>query len=337
MKKKLLFIFCILFFNNSFSNTISKLVDELRNNNFINYDIKKFYNLLKSNCSERLIINLKSHESYPNFGTEKSWKDICKKINDSSKYEKKFILENFKIKKLSDSIGLLTGYYEPEIKVSFRRDKFFKFPILKYNEKYKNIPRNIIENSFLSEDVLLWTNSKIELFFLQIQGSGIGILPNKKIIKIAYGGNNNTEYSSIGKLLKKNELSGKEINLFTIKKFLYENPIKVEKILNTNKRYIFFQIKNKGPKKEGPVGSYGVNLVENISMAIDRVYYPLGIPMLIKLVDKNLSIPALALDTGSAIKGVNRVDLFTGSGEKAENIAGTLKEKVLLYTLVPSK
>ena len=337
MKKKLLFIFCILFFNNSLSNTITKLVDELKNNNFINYDIKEFYDLLKDNCSERLIVNLKSHASYPSFGTEKSWKNICKKIKSSNKSEKKFILENFKIKKLSDLNGLLTGYYEPEIKVSFKRDEIFKFPILKYNEKYKNIPRNKIENSFYSKDVLLWTNNKIELFFLQIQGSGIGVLPNKRIIKIAYGGNNNEKYTSIGKLLKKSELSGKEINLFTIKKFLYENPKKVEKILHANKRYIFFKIKNKDPKKKGPVGSYGVNLVKNISMAIDKIYYPLGIPMLIKLIDKNLSIPALALDTGSAIKGVNRADLFTGSGEKAENIAGTLKEKVLLYTLIPSK
>ncbi len=337
MKKKLLFIFCILFFNNSLSNTIYKLVDELKINNFINYDFKEFYNLLKSNCNERLIINLRSHASYPNFGTEKSWKNICKKIKSSDESHKKFILENFKIKKLSNSVGLLTGYYEPEIKVSFKKNNIFKFPILKYNQKYKHVPRHKIENSFYNEDVLLWTNNKIELFFLQIQGSGIGVLPNKRTIKISYGGNNSEKYSSIGKLLKKNELSGKEINLFTIKKFLYENPNKVEKILNTNKRYIFFQIKNKNSKKKGPVGSNGVNLVKNISMAIDKDYYPLGIPILIKLLNKNLSIPAVALDTGSAIKGVNRADLFTGRGEKAENIAGTLKEKVLLYTLIPSK
>ena len=91
-----------------------------------------------------------------------------------------FLKQNFDLKLLSNNPGLLTGYYEPEILVSKKRNKKFKIPILKYNNSYKNLSRENITKNFNEKDVLLWTDDKIDLFFLQIQGSGIGVLQNKK-------------------------------------------------------------------------------------------------------------------------------------------------------------
>ena len=115
------------------------------------------------------------------------------------------------------------------------------------------LERKKIESNFKMKDVLVWTDDKIDqLFFLQIQGSGVGTLENKKQIKINYGGNNKKKYSSIGKFLKKKKLINGEINLFTIKKFLYENPDLTDDILNQNQRDIFFNIDKKNTLKKVP-------------------------------------------------------------------------------------
>ena len=175
---------------------------------------------------------------------------------------------------------------------------------------------------------------KLNYFFLQIQGSGFGSLEKKKKIKINYGGNNKKKYSSIGKFLKERKLIYGEINLFTIKQFLYQNPKLADEILNHNKRYIFFNIDEKNTEKSS-VGSIGFSLLPFVSAAIDKKYYPLGIPLILDKVSDSKLLPVISMDTGGAIIGKNRADLFTGRGVEAEKIAGELKEKLLIYVLVP--
>ena len=103
--------------------------------------------------------------------------------------------------------------------------------------------RRLINKKFSSSDVLLWTNDIIDFFFLQIQGSGVGVFENGEKTKILYSENNNLKYTSIGNILiKKKYLDKKKVNLFSIKKFLRENPNKVKNILNENDRYIFFKL-----------------------------------------------------------------------------------------------
>ena len=295
-------------------------------------DISKFFKLFIKVCEKKLFVNLQKHQSYPSLGTKSQWEMACKKL-ETETLDWSFLSQNFSIKKLSNKEGILTGYYEPEINVSFKKTKKFNIPILKYNKSYKNIDREKIESKFRIQDVLLWTDSKIELFFLQIQGSGIGILEKKKI-KINYGGNNNKKYTSIGKFLKENKFISGEINLFTIKKFLYENPSLTDEILNQNKRYIFFRIDKKNPKKSS-IGAIGLSLTPSASVAIDKRYYPLGMPLILHKVTDNMLVPVISMDTGGAIIGNNRADLFTGRGTKAEKIAGELKKKLLIYVLVP--
>ena len=103
------------------------------------------------------------------------------------------------------------------------------------------------------------------------------------------------------------------------------NPDKINYILNQNERYIFFKIANESLKN--PLGAIGMELIPFISIAIDKKYYPLGIPFVLYEKDENSYKIVLGMDTGSAIKGKNRADLFTGSGEKAESVAGMMKNK----------
>ena len=292
--------------------------------------------IFKRICSEEFFFkNLASHQSYPSFGTIKDWKKVCKKVVANKINGFDLIRQNFTIKSLSPNHGLLTGYYEPEIKVSKIKTSKYTIPILKYNKKFLNIKRHSIIKKFHKNDVLLWTNDIIDFFFLQIQGSGIGVFENGDKIKIQYDGNNNLKYTSIGKVLIEKKLLPKgNVNLFTIKEFLRKNPDKIRNILNQNQRYIFFKIKATNISQ--PVGALGINLIPNVSIAVDRKFYPLGIPILYKEVEgRNSYKLAFAMDTGSAIKGENRADLFTGKGKAAEKVAGMLKKKLLLYVLVP--
>ncbi len=307
--------------------------NELIKSNFVERDVSNFFKLFKKVCEKKLHDNLYKHPSYPNFGTIRQWKMVCKKLKTEN-LNLSFLLQNFKHKVLSNKQGILTGYYEPEINVSFKQTKKFNVPILRYNDNYDHLDRNKIESNFKMQDVLLWTDSKIELFFLQIQGSGIGSLEKGKKIKINYGGNNKKKYSSIGRLLKEKKLINGEINLFTIKRFLYENPKLANDILNHNQRYIFFNIDETNTEKSS-VGSIGLSLLPIVSAAIDKKYYPLGIPLILDKVSDNKLLPVISMDTGGAIIGKNRADLFTGRGVEAEKIAGELKKKLLIYVLVP--
>lgn len=311
------------------------LSDEL--NSLRSEKFNSLRNNLKKICSSKVFFkNLKNHKSYPFFGTVSNWKKKCGFLQESSvEIFKNFFLNNFEFVTLKNKPGLLTGYYEPTINVSETKNNIYKYPILKKKKKFANKPRATIEKNYKIEDVVLWTDSKIDLFFLHIQGSGLGKFPNNQIIKIKYNGNNNLPYTSIGKYLKKKKyLKNSNINLFSIKNWLIRNPSKSQDILNLNKRFVFFKTE-KINLEDYAVGAVGLPLTPNESIAVDKNIYPLGLPFIIKYANQNIIKPALSLDTGSAIIGSNRADLFTGRGKIAEETAGTLKKKIYLYSVIP--
>jgi len=298
-------------------------------------NVNSFLQGFKKICISKILPkNISTHQSFPNFGRKRSWENICKQVINRKEIGINFLKDNFYLKRLSKENGKLTGYYEPEISVSKVKTKEYKVPILKFNKKFLKVKRGQIEKNYQNKDVLLWTNDLIDLFFLQIQGSGIGVFDNKEKIKIIYNGNNGKKYTSIGKfLIKENLIEKKNVNLFTIKNFLRNNPNKVKYVLNQNERYIFFRIANESLKN--PLGALGMELIPFISIAIDKKYYPLGMPFLLYEKEENAYKIVLGMDTGSAIKGKNRADLFTGSGEEAEKLAGMMKNKLILYSLIP--
>ena len=256
-------------------------------------------------------------------------------MEDTKSNVKKLITKNIRIFKNNNSAGLITGYYQPIIKVSLIRNKEYKYPILKKNKIYDLKTRAFIDKNYKDDDIILWTDDYINLFFLQIQGSGIGIFEDGKKVKIAYEGNNNLPYKSIGKILiQQNKISPKEVDLFTIKFWLRDNQEKAYSIMKQNRRYIFFKIKEANTSMN-PRGALGLELKPDFSIAIDKDIYPIGIPFIIEYLKTGKRKLAISHDTGSAIKGYNRADLFTGNSSDSEKIAGRLKKKIYLYALIP--
>ena len=335
IKIKFLLIYFLVFFlnNQAFSSKISnKQILELSDT-----QLALFSNHFRNVCnSSKFYENLNKIFKHK-FGKPTEWKKKCLILekNESAKDFKKFLINNFKFKKIQKKSGLLTGYYEPIIKVSRNRDNIYKFPILKKNNFYTKKPRSFIEKNFREKDVIFWTDDDINLFFLHIQGSGIGELPNKEKVKLVYNGNNNMDYKSIGRILiKKNHINKNNVNLFTIKNWLRANPTLSKGILHQNKRFIFFKEMSFGIDKN-PIGAFGTPLEPNLSVAVDKNIYPLGLPFFVQM-EKNESIlPVISLDTGGAIIGPNRADLFFGRGEVAEKKAGVLKKKIYLHAFIP--
>ena len=297
---------------------------------------KKFINLLLNNCKgNKFFRNLEIHKSYPKFGNISEWKHACIRISQHSNRNASILSKYFDLNLISLEAGKLTAYYQPNISVSYKKNEFFKYPILKKRDGLL-IERKKILQEYKLNDVLLWTNDDVELFFLQIQGSGVGVFEDGTKINISYGGNNGFEYKSIGQTMVKDGLiKTSQINAIEIKKWLKNNSHQKVKILNSNKRFIFFKLSTN--KNAFPTGSFGEILVPYLSIAIDKRIYPYGLPFFLETKRKDLSLFTLSADTGAAIKGPNRADIFLGSGDKIGEKAGKVNEKLIMYFLKPRR
>ena len=338
MKKIKIRFLLICFFINFYNNQVFS--SEISNKQILSLSdtqVALFSNQLRDVCNSTAFYKNLNQIFNHKFGGSSEWKQKCLilKKKNSVKELKKYLIQNFKFKKIQEDSGLLTGYYEPIIRVARKRNNVYKFPILGKNKYYIKRPRSFIEKNFRKKDVILWTDDEVNLYFLHIQGSGIGEFANKEKVKIVYDGNNEMSYTSIGKLLiKKKYINKDNVDLFTIKEWLRANSDLLKEILNQNKRFIFFKEKSFGLGAH-PIGAFGTPLTPNYSVAVDKNIYPLGLPFFIQM-EKNKSIlPVVSLDTGGAIIGANRADLFLGRGEAAERSAGILKKKIYLHAFIP--
>ena len=245
------------------------------------------------------------------------------------------VLKSLDLISMNKREGLLTGYYEPVIKAFSTRKKntypIYKNPkSLKENLQFlsrKKINTGLLDNQGLE---IAYIENEIEAFFLQIQGSGRLILEDRSTIKVRYAGSNNKKYTAIGRvLLKKGFLKKEEITMYSIKNWLYNNPEKSRKIMEENERFIYFET------YEGKIkGSAGKILIPGVSVAIDNSYIEYGTPLIVQNVkDEKDVFLAIAHDKGAAIKGENRIDLFTGHGKKAESEAATLNKIIKVWQL----
>ena len=167
---KILILFLIFLFKDINAENLINTNNLLKYNS-VEGDINEFVKSLKKVCEKKLFYNLQRHPSYPNLGTAKQWKVVCNSLKKKT-LNRSFLLQNFRFKELSDKVGILTGYYEPEIMVSFKKTKKFNIPLLKHNKNYDMLERKKIESNFKMEDVLIWTNDKIDLFFFTNSGVG---------------------------------------------------------------------------------------------------------------------------------------------------------------------
>ena len=252
---------------------------------------------------------------------------------------KNFFNENFFYgeESYNNSEGIMTGYYEPEI-IAYKYEKEDSYPIYtmnteKYGEDIFNSSRHEINDGLLKNKglELAWVENQIEAFFFHIQGSGRLLFPDGEIKRIRFLGSNNKKYTSIGKvLLERKKINKNNISMYSIKEWLYKNKEEAIEIMEQNQRYIFFE-EYKGAVK----GSAGVDLQPMISIAVDTSYHNLGDVLLINDIESKKRFIAIAHDTGAAIKGQNRIDLFTGFGHNAESLASGLNKKVSIKKLKP--
>ena len=231
--------------------------------------------------------------------------------------------------------SFFTGYYEAEILGSVVPDKEFQFPIYKRPPDLKNGTKwlsrreleesNILQNKSLE---IVYLRSRAEVFLLQVQGSGRVTLTDGSVIRVGYDGRNGHEYISIGQILIKwGVFSAENISGHAIKHWLTLNPQIADELLYQNPSYIFFKVMSDLEEEAGPIGTSNSSLEELRSIAVDPQYIPLGSPVWIEIKGSYpLNRLMIAQDTGSAIKGPSRVDIFFGRGDDAEKMAGQIKD-----------
>ena len=184
----------------------------------------------------------------------------------------------------------------------------------------------------------------VDLFFLQIQGSGRVRLPTGELVRVAYADQNGQPYKSIGRyLVEQGELKLEQASMQGIKAWGAANPEKLEALLNRNPSYVFFrETQGADAGKDGtsgPAGALGVALTPERSIAVDPRHIPLGAPVFIATTWPDSMLPltrlVLAQDTGGAIRGAVRADYFWGFGEAAGAQAGRMRQSAKMWVLLP--
>jgi len=274
----------------------------------------------------------------------------------------------------SSAQRLLTGYYEPLIKGSRERDATFQVPIYKRPPDLVNVvaesergarsesfthmrqtqhglapylTRAEIEEGGLAGMglELLYFKDPIEVFFMQVQGSGRVELSDGQKVRVTYDGKNGYPYTSIGRvLIEEGEIRSEEISLKSLKQWLRRNPERAKTVMRKNQSYVFFRELTENDAK-GPIGANGIALHAGRSLAIDTMYYPLGMPIYVDAPEITHATKKpggfrrlmIAHDVGSAIKGTERGDIYFGSGDDAGRIAGRTKHPGRFIVLLPIK
>ena len=267
---------------------------------------------------------------------------------------------------------LFTGYYEPHLKGSLTPDARYRYPVYAmpgdlmvidlspFSEdlKGKRIVGRLQGNTVVpypdrqaieadegfarKAPPIAWVDDRVDLFFLQIQGSGRIYLTNGEFLRVHYHGANGRPYRSIGRLLiDQGKIPAEEMSMQRLKAYLHAHPADVDAVLNQNPSYVFFKTET-----SGPIGAIGVDLTPGRSVAVDRRVFPMAAPAFLHTqiplvdgsgrIDRWVDFSAFALnqDTGGAIRGPGRVDIFWGNGPYAQIAAGHMQHKGAFYLLI---
>jgi peptidoglycan lytic transglycosylase A len=324
--------------------------------------------------------------------TQAPWRDSCAlaarlPANASVRefFESQFL--PYRVADADGSVqGLATGYYEPLLRGSRVKEGPYRYPIYappddlltvdlaSIDPELKHLrlrgrlegrrvvpyyPRSEIERGLpsLAGKVLLWVDNPLDLFFLQIQGSGRVQLPSGELVRVAYADQNGQPYKSIGRyLVEHGELKPEDASMQGIKAWGEAHPSKLQALLDQNPSYVFFRElpapaigddarpdgteKTGGPETTGgPVGALGVALTPQRSIAVDPRYIPLGAPVFLATTWPGSSRPlqrlVLAQDSGGAIRGAVRADYFWGFGDAAGAQAGRMRQSARMWVLLP--
>lgn len=240
--------------------------------------------------------------------------------------------------------ALFTGYFEPELDGDRYRSSRYRYPVYKMpNEALQSNPwltrREILEGDVMTGRGLeiAWVDDPVELFFLQIQGSGRIRLPNGDRLRVGYRGSNGHPYRSIGvELVRRGIYDVHQVSAEVIKNWVRRNPVEGRELLYHNPSYVFFREVSKVPHDQGPLGAMNRSVTAMRSIAVDPSFVKLGAPVWIeKDGDAPMRRLMIAQDTGSAIKGAQRADIFFGTGDGAGRAAGKLRDPGRMVVLMP--
>jgi membrane-bound lytic murein transglycosylase A len=240
--------------------------------------------------------------------------------------------------------GFFTGYFEPEFAGSAARTARHPTPLLAMPKALPSPApdRAAIEAGALGGAAvpLVWLDP-VDAFFVHIQGSARIRLETGEVVRVGFAGRNGLPFTAIGKLLvERGALTREEASMQTIRAWLADHPADAPALMRQNGSYIFFKIDRRGGT-DGPIGAQNVPLTAGRSLAIDRTVWPYGLPVWVSARLPTASGEAqvnrllIAQDTGAAIKGAARGDIFLGSGDTAGHIAGLTKHPGAFVVLLP--
>jgi membrane-bound lytic murein transglycosylase A len=289
------------------------------------------------------------------------WRITCQAAGSVPRGQARdFFARYFEAVQVGDGRSLATGYYEPEIAGSRDRRSGYEVPIYarprdlidvdlgaftpdlkgkKIRGKVQGtnlVPyddRTAIEQGSLEgrAPILAWGADPVEVFFLQIQGSGRLRLPDGGIMRIGYDTQNGRDYTGIGALMKTRGLLGPgQTSMQGIVAWLHEHPEEGRAIMRENKSFVFFRELNGAPQ-----GAMGYAVTGQVSVAADPKFVPLGAPIFLSMDRQDATGLWVAQDTGGAIKGSNRFDTFWGAGDTARAVAGGMSARGTAFLLLP--
>jgi len=275
----------------------------------------------------------------------------------------------FQVLNADDSnTGTVTGYYEPLLRGSRTPTAEYRYPIyaapqdmvtIDLSDVYPDLKHRRLRGRVVGNKVipyydragietesnplkgleLVYVDNAVELFFLQIQGSGQIQLPDGSRIRLGYADQNGHPFRSLGGLLiRRGEIRAERASMQGIKAWAAKNPAKAQSFMNANPSYVFFkEISSDGT---GPIGTLGVPLTSERSIAVDARVIPLGVPVFLSTTFPGTKEPLnrlmVAQDTGGAIAGGVRVDFYWGFGDEAGAKAGRMKQKGIKWVLLPN-
>ena len=270
--------------------------------------------------------------------------------------------------------GLFTGYFEPELRGALRKDARYRVPLYGRPQDLVSVDLSLFRPELVGERIagrvadgvlqpyatraeidggtlaaqgleLAWVDDPIDAFFLHIQGSGRIVFEDGTARRVTYAGTNGHNYVAIGRrLVDLGVLSREEVTMQTIRDWLAANPDRAPEVMQENASYVFFRWLEEGQGADGPVGAQGVVLTAGRSLAVDRRFVPMTVPIWLDgaapgaesgAEDRLLRRLMVAQDTGGAIRGPVRGDVYWGTGDEAGAVAGRMKHQGRYWLLLP--
>lgn len=273
------------------------------------------------------------------------WQPICKLAATvtTEQAAKSFFEMVFRPAVIGTPPALFTGYYEPELPGSLTKTRKFPYPIyrkpndLRDGETYydrKSIEGGILRGRGLE---IAYLEDPVEAFFLQVQGSGRIKLTNGKTLRVGFAAANGYSYRSVGQeMVARGDFTADQVSAQMIQNYVRNNPRQGKELLNVNPSYVFFRVIPELTPDMGPIGAMNRSITTLRSVAVDPSFTTLGTPVWIEKAGANpMNRLMIAQDTGGAIKGAQRADIFFGTGPAAGDAAGVIKDGGRMVQLLP--